>query len=95
MLRYKDRSVRAPCRMVEAGVADSYSTTDGVGGELFESVGQRRIAPFDDGNIKGVLNANQNKRTLLTVGGQVDTQCLVPSKAFLSTSTPVLGDGEG
>ena len=76
-------------------VVNPHPTTDGVGGELLEPVGQRRISVFDAGNIERVLFAHQGVRASLAVGSQVDIFQLIASEALVSTSIRVLEDGEG
>ena len=76
-------------------VVDPYPATNGVGGELLEPVGQRRISAFDTGDIERVLFAHQGVRASLAVGSQVDMFQLIASEALVFTSKRVLEDGEG
>ena len=64
-------------------------------GSYFSPVGQRIIAAFNAGSIKGVLFTNDGERASLSVGGQVDIPELAPSEALVSTIIRVLEDGEG
>ena len=66
-------------------VVDPHPTTNGVGGELLDSVGQRRISAFDSGNIERVLFAHQGVRAPLAVGSQVDIFQLIASEALVPT----------
>ena len=79
----RDRSVSAGLALLLDGrgvAVDACLTTDGVHGELVETVGRRRIAEFNTGNIKGGLVGRRGVRAPLIFGGEVDTLELVPSE---------------